>query len=143
MGDSSPIEAKSIRVAQASEGQPSFPESQRGEEHREKIEAGHMKSLVYEMPVPSASLEYLYLPRGYMICQESFRTQLDGTQLRMHTNTDMRCTTEAVTVCVIAGSHCGYTYRRQWGIFDGIGCVQHSRTLRTAVSSSPPEKQVQ
>ncbi|GFX55961.1 hypothetical protein TNCV_2164381 [Trichonephila clavipes] len=36
MGDSSPIEAKSIRVAQASEGEPSLPESQRGEEKQEK-----------------------------------------------------------------------------------------------------------
>ncbi|GFW57090.1 hypothetical protein TNCV_1116181 [Trichonephila clavipes] len=35
MGDSSPIEAKSIRVAQASEGEPSLPESQRGEEKQE------------------------------------------------------------------------------------------------------------
>ncbi|GFU43451.1 uncharacterized protein TNCV_53511 [Trichonephila clavipes] len=36
MGDSSPIEAKSIRVDQASEGEPSLPESQRGEEKQEK-----------------------------------------------------------------------------------------------------------
>ncbi|GFT92373.1 hypothetical protein TNCV_3075711 [Trichonephila clavipes] len=36
MGDSSPIEAKSNRVAQASEGEPSLSESQRGEEKQEK-----------------------------------------------------------------------------------------------------------
>ncbi|GFW03874.1 hypothetical protein TNCV_2049901 [Trichonephila clavipes] len=38
IGDSSPIEAKSIRVAQASEGESSLPESQREEEHRKRIE---------------------------------------------------------------------------------------------------------
>ncbi|GFT33376.1 probable RNA-directed DNA polymerase from transposon X-element [Trichonephila clavipes] len=46
MGDSSPIEAKSIRVAQASEGEPSLPESQRGEEKQEKDKTNRPLKLI-------------------------------------------------------------------------------------------------